>query len=803
MKKAIAWLLVIAMTAAISIAGTLAYLTDTDEDVNVMTVGQVKIDQLEYERVDVETNGDNAKVQEFHDNKPLYPAVTKEDFKWDTTDGVVDWKQIGKEDYTSPIWDPAKINNEVDKMVFVKNKGDFDAYVRTVFAFEAGNYQTLDEFNAKVHLNLNTTDWDWEWTPAPVKIGEGNYFVATATYNKVLKPGALTEISLSQIALDPSATNDDVAAFGDTYQVLVQSQAVQVAGFTDADTALNEAFGEVGNDATPPTPFPNDNPTKGIDLKTALRNYKGDSTNSIAKKVTNVVFGLTGDYATVAEEYTGTLVDVEQDVPVYAYYVPNGSNYDVYFLANDEIFLPERSSNLFSGMSALQTVSCDNLDTSRTTNMYEMFYNCTNLTTVDTADWDVSKVTNMCAMFDSCASLTTLNTTNWNPANVKRMEWLFNGCSKLNNLDVSNWNVGSATTMSCMFRNCSALTSLDVSKWNVGNVTDMSSAFSGCGSLTSFSATNWNVTSVINMKDMFRSCGKLATVDIAGWNPCNVKDMRQVFLSCSALTEMDMANWDISSVEKFNGMFCYCSNLKTVKVDNWKPDSAVSFLSMFHDCKKLQGFNAKGWQLPNMLTCSHMFRGCNSATSIDVSDWYTPKLTSMDAMFHTCKALTEVDLSSFDTSNCTELSQIFDNATGLKRVKGLEKWDTSNCKTFEETFAACYALEELDLSSFNTRNVVNAFYPMQNNATGWGFRNMFSSMSNQSLKKLVIGADFSFDGDGKVTDADNKVTLPNPGPIDGQATMWYNEANDTYYDASEIPEEVAAVYIAKVPPANP
>jgi predicted ribosomally synthesized peptide with SipW-like signal peptide len=55
MKNFLAWLMVLSMTAAISIGATLAYLTDTDEDVNVMTLGKVKIDQLEYEREDVNT----------------------------------------------------------------------------------------------------------------------------------------------------------------------------------------------------------------------------------------------------------------------------------------------------------------------------------------------------------------------------------------------------------------------------------------------------------------------------------------------------------------------------------------------------------------------------------------------------------------------------------------------------------------------------------------------------------------------------------------------------------------------------
>ena len=101
MKKIIAWLLVVALTAAISIGATLAYLTDTDEDVNVMTLGNVKIDQLEYERIDDETANEKAEVQEFHDNKPLYPGVYETGFDFGTGDANVDWEQIGKDGYTS------------------------------------------------------------------------------------------------------------------------------------------------------------------------------------------------------------------------------------------------------------------------------------------------------------------------------------------------------------------------------------------------------------------------------------------------------------------------------------------------------------------------------------------------------------------------------------------------------------------------------------------------------------------------------------------------------------------------------
>jgi len=669
MKKAIAMLLVIAMTAALAIGGTLAYLTDTDEDVNVMTLGQVKIDQLEYERVDVETEDEDADVQVFHDNKPLLPAVTGKDFTYTPGDSYVNWDQIGKDGYTSDIWDPAKINNEVDKMVFVKNKGDWDAYVRTVFAFEAGKYTTLDEFNAKMHLNLNTTDFTWEWVETPIKIGEGTYFVAVATYNKVLTPGALTEISLSQIALDKTATNDDVAGFGDTFQVLVQSQAVQAAGFDDPGTALDEAFGEI-----PPAPFENDDPVKGADLKTALHYLNADPAGTkITASVNNIIFGLNKDYAATVAGNEGVLIDAEQDVPAYAYYVENGSYYDIYVLSDDVIYTPEDSTELFFRMENLVTVDTSNLDVSRTKDMTDMFYRCYKLENVDVSKWDTSNVTSM-----------------------------------------------------------------------VG-----------------------------------------------------------VFARCYVLTNVDVSGWDTGKSELFNSMFsdCYKLNLDRDALANWDMSSAVRINHMFYACSVQEELNLSGWDMPNMVTTTHMFADCNNLRSIDLTGWNTPNMVSMDAMFNDCHSLTYLDVSSFDTANCNEFTQVFESCRNLKTIVGLDKWDTGNARTYEELFSGCAVLKEVDLSTFKSRDVVNDFV-MEWKGTGWGFLRMFSGMN--SLEKMTLSADFSFDGDGKVTTESYKVIIPAPAAKDGFVAKWQNVDTGVTYLPSEVPEETAATYVAYYEPiANP
>ena len=64
-----------------------------------------------------------------------------------------------------------------------------------------------------------------------------------------------------------------------------------------------------------------------------------------------------------------------------------------------------------------------------------------------------------------------------------------------------------------------------------------------------------------------------------------------------------------------------------------------------------------------------------------------------------------------------------------------------------------------------------------------------------ALEKLVLGADFSFDGDGKVTTASYKLSLPAPNNSEG---VWYDEAGNAYAPA-DILEETAGTYYAVKP----
>ena len=861
MKKVLAWVLTLAMTAALAVGGTLAYLTDTDEDVNVMTLGKVKIDQLEYERMDVESSNENADVQEFHDNKPLLPAVTEKDFNYVPSDSYVDWEQIGKDGYTSPIWDPSKINNEVDKMVFVKNKGDYDAYVRTVFAFEAGNYANLTEFKSKVHLNINETDWTWKWNDAPVEIGGAKYFVATATYDAVLNPGALTEISLSQIVLDSSATNADVEAFGDTYQVLVLSQGIQADGFTDANAALNEGFGTVPT-AEGDYPFADDNPIQGIDLYSALHYVDGDTaTTPITASVSKVVFGLNKDHGDIVNSYTGTLVDVGQDVPVYAYYVKDGSNYQVYFLASDDIYLPANCYEFFYNtqaaiaMNALTSVDTSNANTSRVTDMTRMFRNCSGLTELNLNHWDVSNVTSLERIFYGCTGLKTLNIKQWDVSSVTNLNYAFYTCNSLTELDLSGWNTCNVTTMNQLFFKSANLKRIDVSGWNTGNATSLYATFAYLPALEYVNMTGWDVskvencyglfmndnvlkavdgtgalafTSATNASGMFQNCKALTYLDATSWNFGKIDSLRNMFRNCNSLETLEgSGNWSCANVTMADVVFLGCYKLKSLDVSNWDVSKVTSFdhfLASEHqnaaDMALEEIIGLENWRPEKLTGTGSMFYGCGKLKTANMSGWTVPNLESMSHMFADCHSLQSVSFAGWQTPKLNNLDALFNHCLSLKTVD-MSMFDTSNVTVFAQTFEICSSLEEIKgLENWNTAKG-NDFSEMfsgcsslkELNLSSFDTTSLYTTADTYpgianwgflrflnnctGLQKITFGPNFDFDGKG--CPDDYKFDMSASTNVEGWDGHWYNAATGEALTPDQIPEKTAATYVAVKP----
>lgn len=232
MKKTIALVLAFVLVAAVSVIGTVAYLTDRDSEINTFTIGDV----------DIELN------ENFEQGSQLIPGV------------------------------------DINKDVTITNTGDSDAYVWYTYAVPTA---LVDEGNNAsknaIHFNLEGAYWDsyydkeqhykaagldapvdisdtWNWYGIAHNVdylGDGEmYTVVTCLYNGAIVSGETTNVGLTNVYLD---TRVDIDPDGNMYwvengvatdlnwnvnekgapSIYVAAYAVQADGFATAEAAYN------------------------------------------------------------------------------------------------------------------------------------------------------------------------------------------------------------------------------------------------------------------------------------------------------------------------------------------------------------------------------------------------------------------------------------------------------------------------------------------------------------------------------------------------------------------------------------
>ena len=273
LKNVFLMALSLVLVAALAIGGTVAFLQDSDDDVNVMTLGKVSIAQHEYQRViengtyqtDTIDNQTSYVLEAFEQGKALLPATDPTNYgagKWDTT--TVRMSQVnsygGMQVFSNP--------NAQDKFVVVENTGKTDAYIRTLVAIEVGatdgslvgsSFHSTWTKNIIGIITIDNNNYHLiEYVYAGGKLSDGSW-----RHEKGILPAGDTAYpSLSQVYLKSAATNEDMDKIdgngNGTLDILVLSQAVQAKDFADAETALNAGFGDI---TTTNHPWLSDAPT--------------------------------------------------------------------------------------------------------------------------------------------------------------------------------------------------------------------------------------------------------------------------------------------------------------------------------------------------------------------------------------------------------------------------------------------------------------------------------------------------------------------------------------------------------------
>lgn len=158
-----------------------------------------------------------------------------------------------------------------------------------------------------------------------------------------------------------------------------------------------------------------------------------------------------------------------------------------------------------------------NLDTSKVTNMENMFESCYDITTIPPID--TSKVTNMPRMFYNCHSLTTIPPID--TSNVTSMNYMFYYCHSLTT--IPRLDTTKVTDMRGIFYNCFRLKKIDITHYNTSSVSYNETWCNKCYSLKAIIIRSFSSTLSLD-SSAFADCYHLTGTKNSTYNPTGAKD---------------------------------------------------------------------------------------------------------------------------------------------------------------------------------------------------------------------------------------------------------------------------------------
>ena len=276
------------------------------------------------------------------------------------------------------------------------------------------------------------------------------------------------------------------------------------------------------------------------------------------------------------------------------------------------------------------------------------------------------------------------------------------------------------------------------------------------------------------------------TGQVEVWNPqWNHSPFGEQNATLKAAT-FDKSFKDFDGLTSLGFWFACCSNLESITgLEYVNTSNVTTMCRLFYNCNKLDGIDVSNFNTSKVTNMGAMFYGCNSLSSIDVSNFNTANVTEMAGMFKNCSSLKTLDLSNFNTAQvklmstmfqwCSSLETLilgenfkttavtgpegmrlmFSNCAKLKSID-LSSFDTSQVVDMMQMFYGCKSLTTLDLSNFNTAKVTDMRYMFgscENLTTiyvgnGWTTEKVTEANSENmfnSCTKLIGGAGTGFD----------------------------------------------------------
>ena len=281
-------------------------------------------------------------------------------------------------------------------------------------------------------------------------------------------------------------------------------------------------------------------------------------------------------------------------------------------------------------------------------------------------DIDTSKITDMSNLFEEIHGRDFSGIELWNVSNVKNMEAMFQNSDF--NQNICSWDVSNVTNMCTMFA-CLVEFNQDISAWDVSNVKDMNSMFA----YSSFNRdiNSWNVSNVKDMCSMFAYSS--FNQDLSSWDVSNVTNMQGMFYRTPF--NHDISSWDVSKVKDMSCMFS--ETPFNQNISSWDVSNVTNMKCMFRESSFNQDIGS--WDVSNVTDMQEMF--CRTPFNQDIGSWDVSNVENMFSMF--CNTPFNQDISSWDVSNVKDMSGMFSYSPFNQDISS---WDVSNVTNMSGMF---------------------------------------------------------------------------------------------------------------------
>ena len=216
--------------------------------------------------------------------------------------------------------------------------------------------------------------------------------------------------------------------------------------------------------------------------------------------------------------------------------------------------------------------------------------------------------------------------------------------------------------------------------------------------------------------EFFVGLTKVTNLDtVSKFDVSTANSIEDFFYHCEKLPNIEfLENWNVSNITNFNWLLCSIEvNLDLSPIANWDVSNAVSLEGTFEDLEATDDFSpVSNWNISNVTNLSYTFECCYSLTDLSfLTNWDISNVVTIDALFCDCLHLTDLTpIADWDTRNVTDMSYAFCDAEELTDLSPIANWNVTCLKNAEGIFYYMTALEEVDLSRWDTSNVTNMSY---------------------------------------------------------------------------------------------